>query len=596
MASSIDRLSQLRTEMSKLGINGFIIPRADEHQGEYVPPSAARLGWLTGFTGSAGTSIVRNDRAAVFVDGRYVIQVQQEVDGDLYERVHIADRMPNEWLKETLKEGDVIGFDPWLHTPTAIRALRTVVEGKSAKLEPVSYNPVDAIWSNQPAPPASPIVPYDTTFAGEPADEKRDRLANAMSERNVDAVVITLPDSIAWLLNIRGSDVQNCPLPLSFAILNKDGSVQLFCAPEKISDGLEAHLGNAVSISPRDGFLPALDQLGQSGATVQIDFNTAPVLVEEQLTNAGAIVVNGADPCLLPKACKNEVELNGTRKAHVRDGGAVAHFLAFMDKEAANENLTELSAAETLKQFREATGQLRDLSFDTISGVGPNAAIPHYRVTEESSLPIRKGEIYLVDSGGQYLDGTTDITRTIIVGEPTAEMKDRFTRVLKGHIALSRIRFPKGTSGAHLDALARQFLWQAGLDFDHGTGHGVGVYLNVHEGPQNISKRLLDQPLQPGMILSNEPGYYKANDYGIRIENLVVVTEPQEIEGGERPMMGFETLTFAPIDLNLVDENLLTAEEKDWLNDYHASVREKILPEIEDTEVRSWLEQATRAV
>jgi len=587
------RLRALRAELARRGLDGFLVPRADEHQGEYVPARAERLAWLTGFTGSAGNAAVLRDAAAVFVDGRYTLQVAAQVDGGLFARIHSADQSMPDWIEANLTAGAKLGYDPWLHTPNDLEKLKVAVEKAKGALVAVEGNPLDAVWADQPAPPATPAVPHAIAHAGMASAEKRRQIAADLAKAGEDAAALTLPESIAWLLNIRGTDVPHTPLPLSFAILNADASVSLFIDPAKLDEATRRHLGNEVSVTAPEGFLPALAALGAAGKRVRVDPATAPVAVLEQLQTAGAKVTRAADPSLLPKACKNPVELQGSREAHRRDGAAVTRFLAWLAREAPKGTVDELTASDRLEAFRAETGLLRDLSFDTISGSGPNGAIVHYRATEATNRVMQPGELYLVDSGAQYLDGTTDITRTIAIGQPSAEMRDRFTRVLKGHIAIATARFPKGTTGSQLDVLARLSLWQSGFDFDHGTGHGVGSYLSVHEGPQRISKAGNTIALQPGMIVSNEPGYYKTGAYGIRIENLVAVTEAVEVPGGERPMLGFETLTLAPIDRTLIDLPLLTPEERGWMDGYHARVRETLAPLL-DEETRGWLEEATR--
>ncbi|PJK31071.1 aminopeptidase P family protein [Minwuia thermotolerans] len=584
------RIGRLRAELAAQQINGFIVPRNDEHFGEWVPASAERLAWLTGFTGSAGFAIVLDDRAAVFVDGRYTLQVRDQVDLDLFEPRHITEEPAGDWLREALKAGDRLGYDPWLHTEEGLKRLAKAADAAGAALVPVDRNPVDAIWTERPAAPMAPVVPHEDRFAGRPSAEKRAEIAAELAGKGVDAAVLTLPESFAWLLNIRGGDVPRTPLPLGFAILHADAAVDLYMAPEKLSDATIAHLGGEVRRHAPGDFLDGLDRLADR--TVLVDKATAVAAVTERLAAAGAKLVRGSDPTALPKARKNEAEIAGARAAHVRDGAAVTKFLAWLDAQAPG-TVDEMTAAEKLEGYRREDNLMRDLSFDTISGSGPNGAIVHYRVTEETNRTLGAGELFLVDSGAQYLDGTTDITRTVAIGEPSAEMRERFTRVLKGHIALATARFPKGTTGSQLDTLARLPLWQAGLDFDHGTGHGVGSYLSVHEGPQRISKLPNAVPLEPGMIVSNEPGYYRTGEYGIRIENLVTVVAV-ETPGGERETLGFETLTHAPIDRRLIDADLLTAAERDWLNAYHAGVRERL--GALDADTAHWLTEATRPI
>lgn len=590
-----ERLARLRAELARRGLAGFVIPRADAHQGEYVPPHDARLTWLTGFTGSAGTAVILQDKAAIFVDGRYTLQVRNEVDVNLLTPLAIMETAPEDWIAQNLHGDDRLGYDPWLHTPDGVSRLQTACGKAGAVPEAVADNPVDAVWADQPPPPTAPIVPHPLDYAGESSAAKRARVAAKIAGTSADAAVLTLPDSIAWLFNIRGGDVTHSPLPLSFAVLGADGKARLFCNPAKISDGLIAHLGQDVGIEPSSALGPALDAMGAAKRRVLLDPGTCASWIASRLEAAGAKLIAGDDPCVLPKALKNPVEITGMRNAHLRDGAALCGFLAWLDQRAAIGNLDEISAAAKLEEFRAATGRLKDLSFPTISGAGPNGAIVHYRASTESNRVLEPGQLYLLDSGAQYLDGTTDVTRTIAIGEPSAEQKGRFTLVLKGHISLAVIKFPKGVTGAHLDVLARAALWKAGLDYDHGTGHGVGAYLGVHEGPQNISRRPNQVALQPGMILSNEPGYYKQGEFGIRIENLVLVQAPHMIAGGEREMMGFETLTLAPIDLRLVARELLNDEETAWLNAYHAGVREKLTPLV-DAQTANWLRDATRAV
>ncbi|HEX3809719.1 MAG TPA: aminopeptidase P family protein [Rhizomicrobium sp.] len=592
-ATVAPRLAALRGELAKRGLDGFVVPHSDEYQSEYLPECNERLAWLTSFTGSAGAAVVLKDKAALFVDGRYTLQAKQQTDTKLFSQHDLISEGPNAWLEENAPTGARIGFDPWVHSAAGADALRASVEKAGAVLVPTDGNPIDAVWSDRPAAPTAKAMPHAMNVAGESAESKRTRIAEEVKKQGADAAVVSLADSICWLLNMRGGDTPHTPFALSFAILNSDGSTDLFMDKRKSSPELLKHLGNAVRVREPGEFNSALDAL--AGKTVIADPNWTAAGAFARLEKAGAHIKRGVDPCQLPKACKNAVEVEGARKAHVRDGAALTRFLCWLAREAPNGELTEISAAETLEGYRRQNSSLTDLSFDSISGAAPHAALPHYRVTTSSNRKINKNEIYLIDSGGQYPDGTTDVTRTTIVGTPTAEMKDRFTRVLKGHISLATMRFPEGTTGAALDAFARKSLWDAGLDYDHGTGHGVGSYLSVHEGPQNISKKPINQPLKPGMIVSNEPGYYKEGEYGIRIENLVVVTEPKPVAGGDRPMMEFETITLAPIDLNLVEPKLLTAEERDWLNAYHQRVRETLTGQV-DAETKAWLENVTRAI
>ena len=590
------RLKLLRKQLAEEGLAGFIVPRADEHQGEYVPLCGQRLAWLTGFTGSAGMAVVLRERAAIFVDGRYTLQAAAQVDKDAFEIRHLVDAPPPTWFAIAAAKGDVIGYDPWLHTPQDVERLRAGAERAGATLRAVDKNPLDQVWEGRPAAPLAPVVAQPDTFAGESAADKRARIGKALANEGAAAAVLSMPESIAWLLNIRGGDVPHTPLPLSFAILRADGTVTLFIDRRKLTPGLDRHLGNAVTIEAPDRLGAALDELAKEGR-VQVDPASAASWVFDRLGKTGAQIHRAADPCMLPKACKNAVELDGTREAHRRDGAAVTRFLAWLAREASKGALMEIAASDRLEAFRKEGQYFRDLSFPTISGAGSNGAIVHYRASPETEKRLEPGTLYLLDSGAQYLDGTTDITRTIAIGEPSDEMRENFTRVLKGHIALATARFPKGTTGTQLDGFARRALWQVGLDYDHGTGHGVGSYLSVHEGPQRISKAPNAQPLLPGMIVSNEPGYYKTGAYGIRIENLIVVQPSEGAPTGNdsRETYCFETITLAPIDRKLVARDLLDRDEAAWLDAYHARVRATIGPLV-DTETRAWLEQATAPV
>ncbi|MEJ1161575.1 aminopeptidase P family protein [Prosthecomicrobium sp. N25] len=588
------RLAALRAELARRGLDGFIVPRADEHQGEYVPPSAERLKWLTGFSGSAGAAVVLRDRAAVFVDGRYTLQVRQQVDMAAYEPVDLVATPPSVWLETALPAGARFGYDPWLHTVAGVRALERAAERAGATLVAVDGNPVDAIWPDRPAAPLGRVRLQPLDFAGEAPADKLARLGRILAERRADAVVLTQPDSIAWTFNIRGADVPHTPLPLSFAILRRDGRPSLFIDGRKLGNEERAHLEDLADVEEPAALAPALEALGAGKAAVLIDPAWVASAVATRIREAGGQLVEGEDPVILPKARKNAAEIAGTRSAHLRDAAAFARFLAWFDREAPKGGLDEIAVVEALEAFRRETGELVDISFDTISGSGPNGAVVHYRVTRKTNRPVEPGTLFLIDSGAQYRDGTTDITRTIAVGTPTETMRACFTRVLKGHIAIATARFPKGTAGGHLDAFARAALWQAGLDYDHGTGHGVGSFLSVHEGPQRIAKTGM-VPLEPGMILSNEPGYYRTGAFGIRIENLILVTEPAEIPGGDRPMMAFETLTLAPIDRRLIAPELLTRAELQWLDAYHARVLAEVGPLV-DAETRAFLEEATRGL
>ncbi|MGE8142635.1 aminopeptidase P family protein [Novosphingobium sp. NPDC080210] len=589
------RLDALRKELKARALDGFVIPISDEHMSEYVGAYAQRLAWLTGFGGSAGTAAVLADKAAIFVDGRYTLQVREQVDGRLYEYQSVPATSVAAWLADNAAPGARIGFDPWLHGKPWADATAKALVDKQAQLVPVEGNPVDAIWADQPAPSPAPALVHDNAYTGKSSEAKRSEVAEWLAAKGLDAAVVSALDGVAWLLNLRGTDVERTPVALSFVLAHADGTAQLFIDEQKVTPQLRAHLGNAVTILPRADFVPQLQAL--AGKKVAVDPERSVQAVFGVLTEAGASVVEATDPTVLAKAVKNPVEQAGQRAAQHRDGAAIAKFLHWLSVEAPKGGETELSAAARLHAFRQESDLLRDLSFDTISAAGPHAASPHYRVDEESNLTISPNSIYLVDSGGQYLDGTTDITRTVWVGpgEPSAEHRDRFTRVLKGHIALALTVFPKGTVGSQLDTLARYALWQAGVDYAHGTGHGVGSFLSVHEGPQRIAKATggqagTGQELLPGMILSNEPGYYKAGEYGIRIENLVLV-EPRTIAGAEGEYFGFENLTWAPIDRTLVDTSLLTRDELRWWDDYHAQVEAILAPQLQG-EVLAWLRQA----
>ncbi|MGB3315850.1 MAG: aminopeptidase P family protein [Albidovulum sp.] len=586
------RLAALRCEIAKAGLDGFIVPRADAHQGEYVAAADERLAWLTGFTGSAGFCIVLSKVAGVFIDGRYRTQVKAQVDLASFTPVPWPDVKPGDWLKEQVKQTTRIGFDPWLHTKKEIDDLEAALAGSGVALCS-ERNLVDAVWADQPEPPKGPVAIQPLEFAGESAEAKRIRIGAELAAAGQDAVALTLPDSISWLLNIRGSDVERNPVVQAFAILHATGRLTLFIAPEKLSDGVRAHLGPDVTLRPPSAFAAALRTLN---GPVRVDRASAPLQVARELEDANIAIAWGTDPCLLPKARKNAAEIAGMEEAHLTDGAAMVEFLAWLDAEMPGGGLTEIDAVRALEGFRRATNQLKEISFETICGTGPNGAIMHYRVTEETNRPLRPGEIVVIDSGGQYLNGTTDITRTVAVGPVDPEAKTAFTRVLQGMIAISRLRWPKGIAGQHLDAIARYNLWLAGQDFDHGTGHGVGCYLSVHEGPQRLS-RAGDVVLEPGMILSNEPGYYREEAFGIRIENLILVEEAPALPGGDdhRRMLRFRTLTFAPIDRRLIDAGGLTTGERAWLNAYHGEVAERIGPRI-SAPARDWLAEVTKPV
>lgn len=577
------RLSALRAELSVEGLDGFLVPRADAHQGEYVAAHDDRLAWLTGFTGSAGFCAVLRDVAGVFIDGRYRTQVKAQVAAE-FTPVPWPEVSLGDWLKEQLPAGGTVGFDAWLHTPDQIAQAEETLKGTGITLRPC-VNLVDRIWEDQPAPPMAAAKVHPLEFAGETHEEKRKRLALTLQEAGQKAAVITLPDSHNWLLNIRGADIARNPVAHGFALLHDDATVDLFMATAKL-DGLEDHLGPEVRCHPPEAFLDMVQTLE---GPVRVDKQTAPVIVADRLADAA---VWGADPCALPKACKNAAEIRGSAQAHLRDGAALCELLAWLDAQPAG-SVTETQVVGQLEAARRKDNALQDISFETIAGTGPNGAIMHYRVTEETDSRLEEGQLIVLDSGGQYLDGTTDITRTLAIGTPPAEAKAAFTRVLAGMIAMSRLRWPVGLAGCHIEAIGRMPLWLAGQDFDHGLGHGVGAYLSVHEGPQRLS-RISQVPLQAGMILSNEPGYYREGAFGIRIENLLVVRMAPALAGGDdhRAMLHWETLSFAPIDRRLIDVSLLDAEALDWLNSYHALVAEKIGPRV-SPETKLWLDDAT---
>jgi len=583
-----ERIAALRAALKGAGFDGWIQPRADEHQGEYVPPSAARLAWLTGFTGSAGLAVVLMETAAVFSDGRYTIQLRDQIDLDVFEARHVTDEPPADWISANLPKGGRLAYDPWLLTEADVKRYGDAARKAGGELVAAERDLVDAVWTDRPPPPLAPVTPHPLDYAGVASAEKRQALAEALTKDGLDAALLTAPDAIAWLLNVRGGDVEHTPLPLSFAILKADGRVDWFVAPEKLSAETRAWLGNGVDVAAPEAFPAALDALAGKRVRVAPD---APAAAAQRLRAAGAKPVAGADPTALPKARKNATEIEGARKAHGRDARAMARFLHWLATEGQSGAVREIQASDRLEAFRRELDLFRDLSFPTISGAGPNGAIVHYRASPASERTLAPGSLYLVDSGAQFLDGTTDITRTVAIGPPTDDMRRAYTLVLKGHLALSAARFPKGVTGAQLDALARAPLWSAGLDFDHGTGHGVGSYLSVHEGPQRISKAGGATALEPGMILSNEPGYYRAGAFGIRIENLLLV-EPVDIPGGERESFGFETLTLAPYDRRLIDVSLLIEKEISQIDAYHARVADAVLPELE-ADVAAWLRAAT---
>ncbi|MGH1418570.1 MAG: aminopeptidase P family protein [Hyphomicrobiaceae bacterium] len=586
-----ERVARLRTLLTGAKVEAFLIPRADEHQGEYVPPSAERLHWLTGFSGSAGTAIVAARKAAVLVDGRYTVQVRSEVNTKIFDLPAFAPHALATWIKENLSPGDKVGFDPWLHTVREIETLTRALADGDIRLKPVTRNLVDKSWGrDRPKPPLAPISLQPMKFAGQSTAKKLERLQGVLKSSGQSAIILTLPDSIAWLFNIRGADIGHNPVPLSFAIVPASGKARFFVAPEKLSDEVKTHLKSVARVFPPDALQTQVKELKKARKPVRLDPATAAWWFLRTLTDKNTS--RQPDPCLAMKAIKNTAEIKGARTAHIRDGIAMVEFLHWVDANAVRGTVDEISAVEKLEACRRATGALRDISFDTISGSGPNGAIVHYRVSTTTNRKLRRGDLYLVDSGGQYQDGTTDITRTVAIGKPTDEMRDRFTRVLKGHIAIATARFPVGTRGVDLDPFARRALWDVGLDYGHGTGHGIGSYLSVHEGPQSISRTGV-VALEAGMLCSNEPGYYKEGAYGIRIENVVLVTPANKPEDGDKPMLEFETLTLAPIDRKLIDKKLLTTEEREWINTYHAFVAKTLAPSL-NVETSKWLASATK--
>ena len=588
MSTYADRLAALRAHLKRDRLDGFVVPLTDEHMSEYVGAYALRLAWLTGFQGSAGSAVVLPEEAAIFTDGRYTLQVREQVSGDHWEYVAVPATSVAAWLGEHAPDGGRIGYDPWLHTRAWVKDARTALAARGAELVAVDINPVDAVWPDRPAPSDALLSVQDEAQAGTGSAAKRAAIADWLTEQKADAVVLTALDSIAWALNVRGKDVAHTPVALAYAIVDADGTADLFVAPDKLTDAVRHHLGNAVLLHPREAFADALG--AYRGKRIAADPERAVSAIFDRLDAGGATILALRDPVVLAKAIKNPIEIGGHRAASARDGAALAKFLRWVEAEAPKGGLTELSCVDKLQAFREETGVLLDTSFDTISATGAHGASPHYHSTPESNAPLELGQLYLVDSGGQYADGTTDLTRVLPIGEPTDEMRDRFTRVLKGHIALATATFPPGTTGGQLDAFARRPLWEVGLDYAHGTGHGVGAYLSVHEGPQRIAQPFYPgggpaEPLRAGMIISNEPGYYKAGEYGIRIENLILVEE-RALEGGT--MLGFETLTFCPIERSLIVADMLSPAERAWLDAYHARVVEVIGGFLEADE-RAWL-------
>ena len=593
MSTYADRLKALREQLKANQLDGFVVPLTDEHMSEYVGSYAQRLAWLTGFEGSAGSAVVLPEEAAIFVDGRYTLQVRQQVSANEWSYQSVPETSTTQWLEEHAPEGARIGYDPWLHTRDWVKKAREALASRGAELVPVKRNPIDEVWQDRPEASKAKLVVQPDQYAGKSAAEKRTEIGDWLAKHHAEAAVLSALDSIAWAFNIRGQDVSHTPVALAYALVHADGTSDLFVAGEKIGPDVRQHLGNGVRLHERAEFESALADL--KGKTVVVDPERAVAAIFEALEKAGAKILPLRDPTILAKAIKNDAEVAGQKAAQERDGAVISRFLKWIDDEAPKGDVDELKASDHLEALRRENPELRDLSFDSISGAGPNGAIVHYRSSEKTNRKLEKGTLYLIDSGGQYVDGTTDITRTVAIGEPTAEMLDRFTRVLKGHIAIATAVFPKGTRGSQLDSFARRPLWEAGLDYAHGTGHGVGSFLSVHEGPQRISpvgssQSGGDEPLQAGMILSNEPGYYKTGEYGIRIENLVLVV-PREIDGAEKEMLGFETLTFAPIDRRLIDAEMLDPEELIWLNCYHAHVLARIGPNLQGEDLE-WLRRA----
>jgi Xaa-Pro aminopeptidase len=589
-AASAGRVAALRAELRRRGLDGFLVPRADRQQNEYLPPSEERLAWLTGFTGSAGCAVVLHDRGAVFVDGRYTVQAAAQIDSAVFAIEHLVETPPDQWLTQNITAGQKIGYDAWLHTADQVERFRQACAAAGAELVAVDRNPIDALWRDRPAPPAGKVVLRDITLAGESAADKIGRVRTELGKLRADALVVSDPQNVAWTFNIRGSDIAHTPLALAFAVVPREGRPALYVDGAKLDNEVRAALEDVADVRTPEEL--ARDFAAFKDKSVRLDSASAADALAQEIAAQGGKPARGVDPITLMKAVKNHAEIAGMRTAHSRDGAAVTRFLAWLDREAPKGTLTEIDAVAALESFRRETGLLKDISFPTIAGAGPNGAVVHYRVTRETNRKLGLNELFLIDSGAQYEDGTTDITRTVAVGQPTEEMRDRFTRVLKGHIGIATAVFPENTSGAQLDPFARASLWQAGLDFDHGTGHGVGSYLSVHEGPARISK-LGHVALRRGMILSNEPGYYKTAEYGIRIENLVLVIAAPEPVGAEKPLNAFETLTLAPIDRRLIDTRMLTAKERHWFDSYHARVHQVNGPMV-DNDTRRWLEAATR--
>ena len=584
-----ERLRRLRAELLRRGLDAFVVAHADPHQNEFLPASEERLAWLTGFTGSAGVAVVTAKKAVLFVDGRYALQAKKQVDTGAFAIAHV-DRRPDHWLAENLKAGSALGYDPWRTTLDGAERLVKAAKRAKARLIAVEDNPLDAVWTKRPAPPLAKVVPHPLKYAGETAPSKLARIRAALKKQKLDAALLSDPAAVAWTFNIRGGDVAHTPIALAWALVPKSGKPRLFVDRRKLTSSVGHALARLSDIREPRTLEMALGDFAR-GKTIRLDQATAPRRLADVIEASGGTVSKGADPVTSLKAAKNKTEIAGARAAHKRDGVALTRFLAWLDREAPKGKLTEIDAVAALETFRRATGLLKEVSFPTIAAAGPNGAIVHYRVTRETNRRLRRGELFLVDSGAQYEDGTTDVTRTVAIGAPSPLTRGRFTRVLKGHIAVARAVFPGHASGSQLDSFARAPLWTAGLDYDHGTGHGVGSYLSVHEGPARLSKLGL-APLATGMIQSNEPGYYKTGAYGIRIENLVLVVSKKKPKGGEKKLLGFETLTLAPIDRRLIEPKLLTNDERAWLDAYHARVLRELGRKL-DPATRKWLIAAT---
>ena len=589
-----ERITLLREELKRRKLNGFIIARGDAHLNEYVSDRDERLLWLTGFSGSAGTAIILEHTAALFIDGRYELQVQSEVDNAVITPIPLMEQKPHQWLKDNATSALRLGSDPTLLSVNTYEKLTETLEAKAAKLVSCPINPIDTIWQDQPKAPEHPVVAHPKKYAGREPTDKIKQIQTILKEQSIDAFVATAPEDTCWLLNIRGQDVSHTPIMLAHAIIHARAKPELFLNTARLNARAKDHLTGNTRLQRPENFDDALKALGRQFKKVLIDPNRTNAAIYQVLRASRAEIVRGTSPVSLPKARKNKAEIEGSKTAHLRDGTAMVNFLHFLQEATKTSSLTEIDAAKALEQCRFDTGALKDISFETISGAGPNGAIVHYRVSEKTNRPLKNGELYLVDSGAQYKDGTTDITRTVAIGTPKPMMLRHYSLVLKAHIRLATACFPKGTRGADLDPIARAPLWQAGLDYNHGTGHGVGSFLSVHEGPQGISRRAM-VPLEPGMILSNEPGYYREGAYGIRLENLVIIKDLEDIAGGEEPMMQFETLTLAPFDRTLIDPELLSKSELTWLNAYHKTVYKALNKTLKAPE-KTWLKTATAPI